>query len=367
MNVRNGFFLSLVAALFVMLTLASPMPACCPVSSPGEMVLNADQTVIMLWDAANKTQHFIRQANFKTDAKDFGFLIPSPSQPELAEAGNDAFPFLLKATEPETITRPRPSRFGCGCGGVNSASMKTATMPAGNAVTVLSKQTVAGFDTVVLQADSADALVNWLKENNFAYSPEIQAWAEPYVKDRWKFTALKVAPKEDSKDEGVASTKTVEASALRMSFKTDKPLFPYREPEYSAAAKTMKDRPRLLRIYFLADSRYRGDLGKDKPLDESPVWANPLSAEQRKKTLELLKLPDNSLPAECWLTEFEHHWPYELADADVYFSRDSSQERIKRPPFIQYVATPWPTDALLGIAAVLAMTPLVRRWGRKRV
>ena len=50
-------------------------------------------------------------------------------------------------------------------------------------------------------------------------SPEIEAWAKPYVDRRWKFTALKVA-----KDPFDNSKKKVTAGALRMSFKSDKPV-----------------------------------------------------------------------------------------------------------------------------------------------
>ena len=49
--------------------------ACAPAPS-GKLVVNADQTVIIIWDAANNTQHFIRKASFKSEADDFGFLIP---------------------------------------------------------------------------------------------------------------------------------------------------------------------------------------------------------------------------------------------------------------------------------------------------
>jgi len=56
--------------------------------------VNADQTVVIIWDAARKMQHFIRKASFKSDTDDFGFLIPTPAQPELEESGNEAFPYL---------------------------------------------------------------------------------------------------------------------------------------------------------------------------------------------------------------------------------------------------------------------------------
>src|SRR5262245_48553269 len=82
----------------------------------GQPVVNADQTVILIWDAATKTQHFVRKASFEGKADDFGFVVPSPSQPELSESGNEAFGVFAKVTEPETKKVPRPfNGIGCGC------------------------------------------------------------------------------------------------------------------------------------------------------------------------------------------------------------------------------------------------------------
>ena len=69
--------------------------SCCAVSRAIHKIVNADQTVIILWDAKSKIQHFIRKASFKGDgaAEDFGFIVPSPSQPELDESGDEVFPF----------------------------------------------------------------------------------------------------------------------------------------------------------------------------------------------------------------------------------------------------------------------------------
>ena len=88
----------------------------------GKPVVNADQSVIIIWDAEKQMQHFIRRASFKSDADDFGFLVPTPAQPELAESGNEAFPYLLKMTEPEIKKVSAPSGgMGCGCSSSNAA------------------------------------------------------------------------------------------------------------------------------------------------------------------------------------------------------------------------------------------------------
>src|SRR4051794_6379519 len=112
--------LALPGALLVAILVCDPAPACCPAPPSGKPVVNADQTVILIWDAAKKTQHFIRKASFKSDADDFGFLVPSPSRPELNESGNEAFAVLSRLTEPEVITRQRP-RGGAGCACSDSA------------------------------------------------------------------------------------------------------------------------------------------------------------------------------------------------------------------------------------------------------
>jgi hypothetical protein len=339
-----------------------PAVACCPAGPRGQPVVNADQTVILLWDAATKTQHFIRKAAFKSDADDFGFLIPSPAQPELAESGNEAFPTLQKLTEPEVIQRPRPrSGGGCGCGDEKKASHAAgAARATPDPVRVLDRKLVAGFNAAVLEATSADALTAWLKDNGYAYSPEIAAWAKPYIEQGWKVTALKVAKGTDDK-----AGKDVAASALRLSFKTDRPLFPYREPDPSSAATQLGATSRLLRIYFLADGRYKGEL-KDVAWTGNVAWAGKVAAPDREKVLGMLGLPATSGPADWYLTEFEHRWPYRAAPADVYFSPDAVRGDVRREPIVEYTWAPGrPDGSAFLIVAALVLVPLVsrvRRW-----
>lgn len=331
-----------------------PSPACCPVFRAGAHVVNADQTVIMLWDAASRTQHFIRKASFKTEADDFGFLIPTPEEPQLEESGDDAFPYLAKLTEPEVKASLRLPSLTC------SHSLYEAPSRSGE-VHVRQEKEVAGFKAVVLETRSATALAQWLKDNGFAFSPAVQAWAKPYVEAGWKITALKVAKNKDDQ----AKT-DVAAAALRLSFRTERPLFPYREPEAADSAQALAAKKRLLRIYFLAEAKYQGQHDKRTPWSGKVVWANKLSAEQRRKTLELLKLPANTGPAEWWLTEFEDNWPYQAAPGDVYFSRAARQDTVRRP--VQYAAgSGGPIDVtLIACAGLVLLPPLLRRFGRRR-
>src|SRR5262249_25452951 len=141
MTTRTGLALLLLAA-FLLPSLSVPrVPACCPAPPSGKPVVNADQTVIILWDAATRTQHFIRKASFKSEADDFGFLVPTPSRPELEESGNEAFPFLQKLTVPEKQKVARPVGISCGCSSQGLRPQGKAAPP----VTVLEEKSVAGF------------------------------------------------------------------------------------------------------------------------------------------------------------------------------------------------------------------------------
>ena len=371
----------LIVALLISIIPASAalVLACCPAPPSGRPVVNADQTVVILWDAATKTQHFIRQASFKSDADDFGFLIPSPTQPELNESGDGVFPVLATLTAPKVKTVPRPTGGGSGC---SDNSQRTASI--GSHVNVLDDKIVAGFHAVVLETRSSEDLVEWLKSNGYAFSPQIQAWATPYVEQGWKITALKVAkpkPGEPTTAPATATadaTKNVSAAALRMSFKTDRPLFPYREPDPKAPAWQLGANHRLLRIYFIADARYQGIMAGE-PSGRTPsqekwtgtaVWSGKVAASDRTRAIELLKLRDTDGPAEWWLTEFEDNWPYRAAPGDVYFSRSADQSMLERDPILQYAAA---TSLHLAeaapyvlVVAAVGLMPIFRRLTGRR-
>jgi hypothetical protein len=318
-------------------------------------VVNADQTVIIIWDAATHTQHFIRKASFKSAGDEIGFVVPTPNQPELEESGDAAFDFLKDLTKAEVKHRPRLPSIGIGCTAQEFGACRLAP------VQVLEQKEVAGYQAAVLKAGVAGDLVTWLKENGFAYSPDMEEWAKPYIAAGWKFTALKLAKNEKNKDE-----KSLSQAALRISFKTDRPLFPYREPDPSKFANDLGARDRMLRIYFIADCRYAGELTQDHPWTGKVVWSNRVSTEDRHKTLELLKLPDETGPAKWWLTEFEDHWPYQKAPADLYFRPDRKQTTMKRDPIVVQSSSPWIGDVtLLVLAVTLVGPPLVSRWRRR--
>lgn len=285
--------------------------ACCAVASIYHQVVNASQSVIMIWDKERQTQHFIRKADFKTDARDIGFLVPSPSRPQLEESGNEAFQELGKITAP---AQSHGGGFPLGC------SVAPQAVPL-QVITVIEEKRVAGYDATVLTASSGDDLVNWLKQNGYAYSPAVADWAKPYLGGSWHFTALKLAKQTSDQD--------LKATALRITFKTDRPLFPYREPDSRQASNELDAQRRLLRIYFIADTQYVGKINGSEPWSRKTKWSGDIT-RHRTSLLGKLNLPPDSTSTKWWLTEFEDAWAYEKAAGDVFFSPAEKQKKITR-------------------------------------
>ena len=357
---------ALIAVAFLLPASVPAARACCPVSRVP--VVNADQSVIILWSPATQTEHFIRQASFESDDRNLGFIIPSPTQPQLSESGDEAFGALAAITAPE-FRQNSSMNFSC--------AASSGQLYEKSSVRVLDEKRVAGFDAVILEADSSEALAGWLSQHGYELSPAIAEWAAPYIAARWKFTALKVAgasgeanatnaPIRDAANELAPATpparrRAIHAAALHMTFQTDRPLFPYREPNPTEAARTLGVSDRLLRIYFISDGRYQGDLTREVRWTGQAVWADKLDERQRDNLLNLLKIDAANVPRHLFLSEFEDHWPYRTAPGDLWFSREPSQRKFHRPE-VASLASPNSADiAPLGFCGFLLLRLGVRR------
>lgn len=350
----SRFWLVVLAfSLPARLLMASTPLGCASIGPRNEPVGIATESAIILWDEVSKTQHFIRRASFQTKADNFGFLVPTPSQPKLEEADDKAFDALYEVTKPKIENRKRPP-VGCACG---SKGKGDATMT--GKVDVLEEKDVAGFKAAVLKATDPEALQRWLEANDYPFPKSLLQWSEPYIKEKWTITAFKIAKKEPGKEE---STR-VGLKALRMTFTADTPVFPYREPKDEAEKGTGD---RLLRVYFLAKSRMAGKL-KDEVWPGTTVWAGKISDEQRKDVLKLVGLPEGAPPAEWWLTELEDRSARRPGDSDLFFSVSDDQNSVERRPHIRFVARAW-GGCVMSCALAVAMIGLVvtRRRGVKK-
>lgn len=328
--------------------------ACAPAWPRGEHVRIATESALIIWDEKTKTQHFIRRASFEARVPYFGFLVPTPSQPKLAEAPDELFQRLEDWTKPEKKTKivyDDTPPFAC--------AARTTRQNVGR-VQELARQHVAGYDARVLKADDVQALRRWLEEHGYDARPQLMTWLEPYIKSGWIVTAFQIA-KTDQRQEGLST------QAVRMSFQTDKPFFPYQEP---ADLRQGDTGPRMLRIFVLSGQRMQGKL--DEPTMQWPgkaVWANPLAADQRQALAGQLDSRQAPVPEGAWLTVFDDSSSPRPGSADLFFFPSPDQSRLQREPIFEYrVVTMTEAGAFtcfLVLAGPAGLWVLVR-WRKRR-
>src|SRR4051794_9782383 len=166
---------------------------CAPAPHAGENIAIVEESALIVWEPAASTEHFIRRATFRGKGRDFGFLVPTPSVPTLAEADDAIFARLEEWAKPKTVYvkshrvdwTPWLMMYG-----MRKANTDTAT--AARPVEVLASQKIAGYDAVVLDATDSAALQKWLADHGYTTTPDLTAWLEAYVSQHWKITAFKI-------------------------------------------------------------------------------------------------------------------------------------------------------------------------------
>jgi hypothetical protein len=350
----------ILAAALALATQARPAAACAPAPPPGVVVSIAEESALIVWDEKAKREHFIRRAQFRTTGREFGFLVPTPGKPELAEVKDDIFDQLEQATKPavvyeEGLRGVEPTALCLGLfllRGASKFEAATAVAP----VRVLDAQRVAGYDAVVLEADDPGALAAWLEDHGYAARPELTAWLTPYVAQKWKITAFKIA--------GDAGATALGTAAVRMSFATDRPFYPYREPvDQRENLPAGAPRDRLLRVFFVGPGRVEGAIGSAAGRPGAAkgawpgrtVWSDRIEAGQAVVTLPV------SAPEGSWLTMFEDRASPRPGTDDLFFA-PTRGPAVKPPPVVidRTTKVPLPLDVLGGGALAVAL------WLRRR-
>lgn len=297
----------------------------CAVADPGSLRtrVRAEEALIV-FDEAKGIEHFIRSAEFATEAESFGFIVPTPSEPEFGEFDSTVFEKLVSAYEaarPETRNLEISPMF---------LLRKLGGGPAGGLVQVLGSSRVAGMDVTVVKASDAGALSAWLEKHGFTMRPALQAWLDSYVKQGWVFSAFKYAG---------APQSHMTSKAVRISFATKLPIYPYREPSDS-------ERYGGLRVWVVAPQarEWKGQV----PFMQSAKLAVPPAIDALLAGPKVVTLFDD-------LTE-------KRPDLDVEFTASSSTAEILMP---REVPVTIPLEGVCCALPVVAVAVLVFRRRKK--
>src|SRR4051794_21000113 len=157
----------LLSASLLLALMAGLSAACAPVMIKGARVAIASETALIIYDDKTQTEHFIRRGTFETKVPYFGFLVPTPSDPEVAEVPDEVFTVLADWTKPQVIRKARtiPGQ-GWGIGAKRSADFAAgAGLPGG--VEVLGGGRVGDLTYVKLKADRSADLKKWLEQHSY--------------------------------------------------------------------------------------------------------------------------------------------------------------------------------------------------------
>lgn len=184
----------------------------CDQAPAGQPPMPVDQTgenVLFVMQNGFVEAHI--QIQYQGDPARFAWLIPVPVKPELSVGSQVLFTNLLNGTVPSFTTTTtfqfcsgddstsQGSGFGCSSSSSDSAGGSYGPTGAGgsgsqnNTPTVIGRQAVGNFESLILQPTDAKGMLDWLVQNNYDAD---QADAEPILKDYidrgYVFVALKL-------------------------------------------------------------------------------------------------------------------------------------------------------------------------------
>jgi hypothetical protein len=314
--------------------------ACATMSQSGRAAIATEQTIIV-WDAAKKTEHFIRRLEFNTDAvapsAPIGFLVPTPGVPQIAEASDSAFGRMQAWTAPKVEKKVETQYsyllLSAMLGGYGASESDGAGATAGNSnttstrksgVQVLSTQKVGALDATVLKGD-AQSVVRWLRRNKYPAEPRFVRWLQPYASRGWAITAFKYAPRRGASE--------INTTTVRLSFETPAPFYPYREPQPKRGQEPIW---RQMGLYVFAPQRVQGRVeSKTAPKwTAETVWADKMGPQHEVDALAAeLKIPRAAFGANPQLTAFVDSLAVR-PDGDLRFEAATDQSAVIPPPIV---------------------------------
>ncbi|MCC6738774.1 MAG: DUF2330 domain-containing protein [Planctomycetia bacterium] len=218
--------------------------ACCYFAAQEKDINQPGQKTLITWDAAKKVETFTVQPKFEGNAVDFGMVIPTPSQPKLDEMPRDFFKDLAIYT----ILMPLPQAIWAdlhlypmdesdGAVALAGAAPRSADARKGegHGVKVLESGVVGSLDYKVVEAEKADGLFAWLKENGYVYSGDEET-LRFYIAKKWFFTVMKIDPKQMKK--GPSGEYSGEVTPTRFTFASDRCIYPLKITQISVKDKT---------------------------------------------------------------------------------------------------------------------------------
>ncbi len=209
------------------------------------------------------------------DPSAFSWILPIPVSdampvPDLALAPESLLRDLEVATQPQVIPQPTKCTPEPTPPGVFNDSVLLAGDEADDGgVDVTDLPNVGPFDNELIQAGSADALIEWLQDNDYLVSPAMEPALADYVGDGLAFLGVKL----------VAGAEVSEIAPLSITWPGTEPMIPLRLTSISAEPEMG------LLVFIAADSAYESENWTTMELDRERLEFNPVRGQSNYQGL----------------------------------------------------------------------------------
>lgn len=216
--------IALLVSIVILLCSAKGVMADGMLIPPSNYYINeTQQEAVIVYE--NSTETLIISPSFQGNAQEFGWLIPTPSQPNVSKGNDELFTALHDLVTPENVSVYTYKGAPLGYGATKE-----------NDVTVLESKKVDIYDVAVLSATDSKALNQWLKDNGFQTVPSTTILDE-YLQNGWYFTAAKIST-QDLTATTTNQLKTGHATPIQLQFESPNIVYPLKISSINLANNT---------------------------------------------------------------------------------------------------------------------------------
>ncbi len=213
-NMKKTVILVL-AILVVLLQVSGVLADGAYIPYPDYWVRPGQQKAIIFHEENKETM--ILTSDFKGNAKELVWIVPTPTIPKLSKANEEIFINIQR------LTAPQYDR-----GSWNVLEAAAGAMKAGgyDGVAIIESQEVDYYNVSVIAATNSEELVRWFNENGYVYPKEYAYVLNYYINKGWFFNAIKVSSSSIDSKEVESDLREGHPTPIKFEFLSDKIVFP---------------------------------------------------------------------------------------------------------------------------------------------
>ncbi|PJF39578.1 MAG: DUF2330 domain-containing protein [Chloroflexi bacterium] len=294
---------------------------------------NAERIIFTMND--DDTVSAYVQINYTGSAMDFSWVVPVPSVPEVDvaeiasfdELSNLTAPIFIPPLQPQCLFEQRELRADS----ADEVVMESAPL---DDVQVLATGTAGPYAFDVVTSENSDALIIWLRTNNYVITEQMEPLIRVYTDEGMNFLAMKLQPEQGAQD----------IQPVKMTYTADSPTIPLRltavaaNPNMSIFTWVFADAPVAPANYELItidDADIRGDFFQPggtnyQPLVDAAVdrfEGRAFITEYAQTTTDFLT---TMRPSDPLVVELVREYDY----VTRFFGRMSPEEMTLDPTFV---------------------------------